>query len=237
MKKHLCVVIVYNNVEHIKMSFDSFYNENIDFFIIENISNNSDEIEKYFLTKKLVGYIRFNKNIAANAFNIFIKDYYDFINKYNIVTFTDGDLYVYNNNSLFEELIENLNAENVIISSANLYRKNYYHLKDKEIGIDKYINNMKNRNIKNGFNISNTANNFITLETKNIFLLKDIYYLDSNIRRKIEEINKLWVSTKNNIIYHLTWDLYEDGNEYYEFKKNNKLIWRITESSNYIKII
>jgi hypothetical protein len=235
--KQLCVVRVYNNVEHIKISFDSFYNENVDFFIVENCSKNSDEIEKYFLTKKLVGYIRFDKNIAANAFNIFLKDYYEFINDYDIITFTDGDLYVYNYNSLFEELINNLNNDNVIISSANLYRLNYYNLLNKEIGVDKYIEFMKNREVENGYIISNTANNFITLKRENIYLLKDINFIDSNIRNKIKEINKLWVSTKNNILYHLTWDLYVDGNEYYEFKKNNKLIWRITEYSNYKKII
>lgn len=89
-----------------------------------------------------------------------------------------------------------------------------------------------------GVNVGHTANNLVTLKKENLFLLKDIYYLDSNIKRKIEILNKKWVHTNKNIAYHLTWDLYRPGNDYYEFKvKNYRNIWHIKKESNYNKLV
>lgn len=236
--KHLCILIVYNNTEHIKLCFESIYQDDIDFFIIENKSENTEKIKEYFLKKKLKGYILFDKNIAANAMNIFIKDYYNLMKEYDFITLTDGDLYVYDKTSLFNELRDNLNNENVIISSADLYLQNNYNREDRIIGIEFYINEMKKRKVENGCIFKHTANNFITLKKENLLLLKDIYYLDTNLKNKVNNTGKFWVASKNNLVYHLTWDLYFDGNPYYEFKKNNLTeIWKITEISTYQKLI
>jgi hypothetical protein len=236
--KHLCILIVYDNINEIKLCFESIYQDNIDFFIIENKSENTEKIKEYFLQKNLKGYILFEKNIAANAVNIFIRDFYELMHEYDYITLTDGDFYVYDSKSLFNELILNLNNKNVVISSADLYLQNNYNRNDRIVGIDYYIDMMKNRKVENGYNVKHTANNFVTLKKENLFLLKNLYYLDTNLINKVKEIEKIWVATKNNLVYHLTWDLYFDGNPYYEFKKKHiDKIWKIMEDSTYQKII
>ena len=46
-----------------------------------------------------------------------------------------------------------------------------------------------------------------------------------------------WFKTNKNIAYHLTWDLYYEGNEYFEWKKQVfDKIWFTEKHSNY-KII
>ena len=50
---HICVFLAFQNVEIIKTSFDSMYVEGVDYFIVENPSENSKQIEEYFKTKKL----------------------------------------------------------------------------------------------------------------------------------------------------------------------------------------
>ena len=56
-----------------------------------------------------------------------------------------------------------------------------------------------------GPDIGHTANNLVTLKKENLFILKDIYYLDSNIKIKVQSLNKTWVRTSKNKAYHLTW--------------------------------
>lgn len=236
--KHICIFLAFNNFEHIKLSFESMYLDNIDFFVIENPSENSEKIKEFFLTKKLKGYIQFEKNIAANAVNIFIRDFYSLLEQYDIITITDGDLYLADARDCFKEIIDNLNYPNVIISSANLFKENYYNLKNPIIGIDNYIKKYKDSQIESKPTYANTANNLITLKKENLSILKNIYYLDSNISRKVNSLNKKWASTTKNIVYHLTWDLYSQNTEYYKWKlKVFPYIWKIVEESKYIKII
>ena len=65
--KHICVFFIFNNLEHIIKSFESIQNSNIDYFIIENKSGNSTQIQEYFSTKNLKGYIQFKENISNNS--------------------------------------------------------------------------------------------------------------------------------------------------------------------------
>lgn len=244
MKKHLCVLIVYNNFEHIKLCFDSIKNNtNIDFFIIENYSKNSNEIKNYFLSQNLVGYIQFIDNIAANARRIWRNDYHEFVNNYDIITISDGDLYVYDSKSMFTEILQNLQVDDVIASSADLYRGNYYKSNTRVIGIEKYKDEMKNRTIDNELSFCNTACNFITFTNKNYFKIfnkdEDKIILDNNIYASIKNNNGKWIKTVNNIIYHLTWDLYQDQNEYFIFKKEfvKNGNWRKRKTCDYNIII
>ena len=94
MNKHICIFFCYEQVDVIKTAFDSNYVEGIDFFVVENGSRNSKEIEQYFQTKNLKGYIQFEKNISGNAMNIFLKDYMDLLKGYDDITITDGDFFV-----------------------------------------------------------------------------------------------------------------------------------------------
>jgi len=240
--KHLCALIVYRNFEDVKLCFESIKNVPIDFFIIENCSDRSEEIYEYFSQQKLVGYIRFNKNIAANALRIWYKDYSELIRKYDLITISDSDFFVYDSPSMFEEIKQNLNINNILVSSATLYQKNHYSRKDNAIhDVLKYTEEMQKRNVQNGHELRNTAVNFITLTTENYFKLFTDFskpILDVDINSLVKAQNGEWARTVNNLIYHLTWDRYNENDEYWEFKKDfcKKGKWRSVESCDYINL-
>lgn len=237
MMRHICVFLAYQNIDHIKLSFDSLYLESIDYFIVENYSENSDLIKQYFLDKKIKGYIQFEKNISATAIDIFINDFYSLLCEYDIITITDGDLYVYDIKSAFDEIINNLMLPNIGISSISLFQDNNYISKNRVVGIDNYINKQKTNTI--GIPIfTNNGNYLTTFKKQDIGNLKQIHYIDSIIYNHFLTLNKKSVATSKNLAYHLTWDLYFDGNSYYEWKKNVIThIWNNKEKCNYNRII
>jgi hypothetical protein len=240
MKKHICVFLAFQNFEHVKLSFESMYVEGIDFFIVENYSSSSNEIKNFFISKKniLKGYIQFEENIAANAINIFIRDFYLLLKEYEYITITDGDLYLYDAASFFEEILHNLKFPNAMISSGDLFRENNYILPKPIVGIDNYIQKCKLRNFPYKPIIQNTANNLLTFRSTDLDYIKNLHYIDTNIYKKVKELNRLWVHTNKNIAYHLTWDLYREGEKYYAWKKAViKKIWQITKESKYTKIV
>ena len=124
MNKHICILICFNNLEHIKQCYESLYNKNIDFFIIENYSDNSEKIKEFFIDKNIIGYIQFEKNISHKAVSTFITDYENILNKYDYITFSDCDLTVENSEKTFQEIIKNLEFSNVIISCVDLTMTN-----------------------------------------------------------------------------------------------------------------
>jgi hypothetical protein len=236
---HICVFLAFQNIEIIKTSFDSMYVEGVDYFIVENPSENSKQIEEYFKTKKLKGYIQFEKNIAANAINVFIKDYFELLNSYDYITMTDGDLYLYDTVTAFKEIIENLEKPNTLISSIDLYKGNLYTLpaENRKIGIPHYVELMQNRQIELGGINSYSANNLVTFKRSTLPLIQSIYYLDTNIRKLVQSKNLSWQVAQYSLAYHLTWDEYIDGNPYYEWKKKvYPNIWKISENSKYRNI-
>jgi hypothetical protein len=223
------------------------YQTDIDYFIIENKAirlEYSEKIKNYFIKKKetcnnIVGYIQFEKNIAANAINIFIKKYGDFLKKYEYVTFTDGDYYVYDIKSTIREILMGFNHHDCAISSADLYLNNLVTTLNRIIGTNYYDDFMRNRD---GMNLGNVVGigipSLMTLQKKDLYILESIYYYDGNIRNKVSEIGKRWYITVKNLTYCLTHDIFYPGNEYHEWKKKiGPKIWQITEESNYIEII
>ena len=103
MKKHLCVFFCYQQFDIIKESFESMYIDEVDFFIVENNSENSKDIGEYFKSKNIKGHIRSDENISSTLLDAFIKDYIDLILEYDYFTITDGDLYVYDPVTTFNE--------------------------------------------------------------------------------------------------------------------------------------
>ena len=89
MKKHICILFCFNNVDHIITCYESLQIDNVDFFVIENKSENSDLISTYFKTKPLTGYLQFNSNISNNAVTIFLKDFRSLLEQYDYITITD----------------------------------------------------------------------------------------------------------------------------------------------------
>ena len=232
MNKHACIFICYNNTDHIIESFNSIYKEDIDFFIIENKSINSDLISNFFIThkNKIFKYIQFQENIANNALDIFLKDFYRELCDYNYITFTDGDLRIDNTDNTFKEIIKNLYLPDVLVSCVNLYTHNLPNIPGSQSWLpagtktEEYIECF-------------TGIHLMTIIKENLFLFKNLKFLDSNFHSKTISLNKKWVKTIHNKAYHLTWDLYKNNNSYYKFKLDNLDIWTKIKSSAYITII
>mgnify|MGYP003378416149 CR=1 FL=1 len=219
LKNHICVLFCYQNFEHIKQCFNSIYDDKTDYFIVENYSSNSNDIKEYFLGKRLIGYIQFEQNITNNAANIFLRDFKHKLIEYKYTTFSDCDLLVHSKELLFGELFDNLEHKNVLVSCADLEMENLPNVKGSENWIPKSITT--DIHIE-GF----TGIHFLTIKNENLDFFEKIHFLDTNLHLKCKKLKKKWVKTLKNKVYHLTWDIYFDGNDYFEFKvKNFNNLW------------
>jgi hypothetical protein len=230
--KHICVFFIYNNLEHIIKSFESIQDPNVDYFIIENKSDSSSQIEKYFSTKNLKGYIQFEENISNNAIEIFLNDYKELLLEYDYITITDGDLEIKDIDSTFKELIKNINLEGVGVSCVDLSLDNFpYHIPNSTSWL------VSNPIITDEYIISPTGVHLMTLKRENLELLYNVKFVDINLYHHFLSHDLKWVKTKLNKAYHLTWDLYTEDNPYYQFKVQNiNHIWNHDKTSNYTKI-
>lgn len=240
--KHIIVFLAFENLDIVKTSFDSIKSANADFFIVENHSKNSHLIKEYFSREKLIGYIQFEKNARANAINVFVRDYYDLLSKYDFITITDGDLFVYNIKETFDEIISTFDHPQCYVCGVSLYSGNSYLNigPNRVVGIQPYIDHMVSKaNIKPASTFGRTGCYLLTFSNKTLFLIKDIHFIDTNIFNKANENGGKTFKTTKNLAYHLTWDLYFDGNPYYENKKNNLVeIWaKSDEDFKYNKIV
>jgi hypothetical protein len=234
MKKHLIVFIAYEHLDIISKSFESIKDFGADIFIVENQSENSKAIADYFEDKNHIGYIQFHENIANSAMSIFICDYWDLIEQYEYVTFTDGDLYVHDVKGMFDEIFDAFKNPEVIISSAELWQGNNY-INKQRFGLERFINESKCNLALFGSVQGHTGNFFITIKHEDINLLKqNKLYLDSFLAETVNAMNRSWFRVNRNKVYHLTWDLYYDGNPYFEFKKQVfDKIWFKEQHSGY----
>jgi len=242
-KDHLIVFLAFSEVDIIKKSFDSVHNEKFDYFIVENKSENSDKIRDYFLQKKqshsnLVGYIQFVENISATALDCFLEDFDSLIKKYKYLTITDGDFFVYDINDAMEELRKAFHDPRCFVSSIGLYMKNNYtNNSSRLIGTEHYITDQsaRARRTPHSYQVQMTSNCFVTFKTDNLEFLKKIHYIDTKIYSTVGQLGGLWFKCLKNQAYHLTWDLYVDGNPYYEWKKNVlATIWDKKNRTDYI---
>jgi len=228
--KHICVLICFNNYEHIVKCFESIKNLPLDFFIIENPSKNSDKIQKYFKEQKLKGYVRFEENITNNAVDIIREDYSPLFQSYEYITFSDCDLFTDSSSSLFSEIYRILEYEEVGVCCTSLCMDNLPNVPDANGWIPNPIS------IHEDYINVNTGVHFMTMKQKNYSLLYGTKFIDTLMVSLIRSKNLKWVSTKENKSIHLTWDLYYQGNEYYNFKIERGLesLWSHNETSDYI---
>jgi hypothetical protein len=228
--KHICVLICFNNYEHIVKCFESIKNLPLDFFIIENPSKNSDKIQKYFKEQKLKGYVRFEENITNNAVDIIREDYSPLFQSYEYITFSDCDLFTDSSSSLFSEIYRILEYEEVGVCCTSLCMDNLPNVPDANGWIPNPIS------IHEDYINVNTGVHFMTMKQKNYSLLYGTKFKDTLMVSLIRSKNLKWVSTKENKSIHLTWDLYYQGNEYYNFKIERGLesLWSHNETSDYI---
>ena len=214
MNKHICVLFCYNNYDHIKSCFESLYDDNIDFFIIENHSINSKLISEFFLEQKLKGYIQFEKNITNKAVSIFIKEYLETLKQYEYITISDCDLTVLNSKDTFDEIKKNLELEDVAVCCVDLDMCNLPNIPNNEHWVP------TTRRITDEYIDGDSGVHLMTIKKENLNLLEVENFIDFELRARTFSINKKWVRTLKNKAYHLTWDLYFTGNEYFEYKKS-----------------
>jgi hypothetical protein len=219
MKKHLIVFVAYQHLDIISKSFESIKDLDADIFIVENQSENSKYIAQYFEDKNHFGYIQFHENIANSSMTIFIANYWSLIEQYEYVTFTDGDLYVHDAKGMFDEIFGAFKSPEVIISSADLWQGNNY-TNSVRLGLESFTNESNCNKALFGSVQGHTGNFFITIKQQDINLVRlNKIYLDSFLAESVNALNRTWFKVNRNKVYHLTWDLYYDGNPYFEFKK------------------
>jgi hypothetical protein len=243
MNNHLIVFLAFSEVDIIQTSFESIHNSSFDYFIVENKSDNSDKISEYFINKKqifdnIVGYIQFKENISATAIDSFLINFDYIIKQYEYVTITDGDFFMFDFKDTMVEVLGGFNNPKCLVSSVSLYLvNNYGNNPHRLIGTDYYIKNQNDRLVLPHGNIQGiTSNCFLTFKTSNMNFLKEIHYIDTYISSKIHSIGGIWLKTNRNQAYHLTWDLYIDGNPYYEWKKKViGTIWNKVTPVDYFK--
>lgn len=234
MKKHLIVFIAFKHLDIVKSSFESISNYEIaDFFVVENKSENSLELEDYFKTKNLLGYIQFEENIANSAITTFIRDFWDLISNYEYVTITDGDLFFSDINETFKEIIDAFKYPDTVVSSVDLWQGNSYlnHIKlsKKEYIQDATLNTRVFGSIE-----GITGAFLITIQNKNLEAIQGYLFVDNYLANKVNSMQGRWFKTNKNLAYHLTWDLYYEGNEYFEWKKQVfDKIWFVEKHGNY----
>lgn len=221
MKKHVVVFFCYKLFDIHKKSFDNISELDADFFIVENFSEKSEQIKEIFLNHKnydkIVRYIRFNCN-TSNFGTFVIRHFHDFLKEYEYITFTDGDFVFENIHAMKNEVFNNLNYNDIAISGVDLLLDNLPNIPNSEHWVPKgYIDTNR------GYIECQTGIHFMTLKNNSLTLLQNITFLDDIIYRHIRLHNKKWVKTLINKAYHLTWDLYYEGNPYYEFKKD--FVW------------
>jgi len=222
------------------------YLENIDFFVVENGSDNSDKIKEYFLSQKskLKGYIQFEKNITTNALFIFVKDYYDLLMTYDIFTLTDSDLYIIDAKKTWDEILKNLQRPSAIYSGCDRFLDNHFTVPNRIVGIDKFKEVMSrkkgNLEYKRGTGI---GIHMMTMKVDKIKKLFDIRpFKDGTISKEVKK-KGIWFLTTENIAYNMSWDHFNTMDDYDTAKrkraeKTNTNKWWISEEiCNYVKII
>jgi len=232
MNKHICVLFCFNNIQHIKQCYESLYNDNIDYFVVENKSTNSQQIQEYFNKQNLKGYIQFEQNITYKAMEIFLQDYKTLLEQYDYITITDCDITTNNSKDTFEEILKNLNLPNVGISAVDFTLENLPNVP----GAGKWVPNPFNVNEE--YIECPTGLHLVSVKKENLNIIYDTPKLvDTQILKMCYIKNKKWVKTLLNKAYHLTWDLYTEDNDYYQFKlKNNQNLWNHNILTPYKKI-
>lgn len=252
MKKHAYVFLAFLHPEMVRSSFDSICNHSdIDFYIIENPSEGTPEIEEYLLSKKdkIKRYVRYDNNIILTAYTLYLRENIELFKTYDYLTVTDGDIYVYDIVDTMNEIYYMLELSGVIVASCSAFLGNYfndhgsYKVKDRVCSLDNFLNYMKIRDrLPHGFStdpnppwvtdskgpgvnrITRHGGFLGTVKKENI----DVFTIphicaDTYIEQQAWKKNGFWARTNNNLCYHLRWDLHVPGNPYYEIINKNQI--------------
>lgn len=204
-----------------------------DYFIIENRSPNSPQIEAFFIIQRLKGYIQFKENIADNAVKIFLKDYKELLQQYQYVTYTDADLLIDNISFTFAEIVGILQNKEIGACAVDLKMSNFPHHLAKPSDWLPEPTNMTADYIECA-----TGVHLMTLRNENLdIMLNAPKAMDNAFRMACASKGLKWVKTKISKAYHLTWDYYVKGHPYYEFRIKNPNIFNQVKTCDYKIII
>ena len=67
-----------------------------------------------------------------------LNDYWNIVCEYEYLTITDGDLYVYDINETFNEIISALSNSEIAVASSDLWQGNNYLYQERK-GLNEYI--------------------------------------------------------------------------------------------------
>lgn len=235
MKRHAYVFLAYLHPDIVKNAFDSICDHpDIDFYIIENPSEGTPQIEEYFLSKKdkIKRYIRFDENIVLNAFTLYLRENIKIFEEYEYLTVTDGDIYVYDIVDAIKEIYYMLEIPKIMVASCSAFIGNYfedygsYKVANRVFGIDNFITNFASlrRDMPYGVGgepgvgrITRQGGFLGTVKRENmdLFTVPDVC-ADTYIEQLAWKRDGCWARTLKNVCYHLRWDLYVPGNPYYE---------------------
>lgn len=221
------------NYEHIVKCFESIHSEDVDYFILENKSKYSDKISEYFLTKKLIGYIQFDENIADNAVRFFLSQYQDLLKKYEYITLSDCDLLVDDIKNTFKEIRNILAHDEVGVCAVDLKIDNFpYDIAKPSDWLPPASG------VTNDYIECATGGHLTTLRFCNLSIFFDVSWaLDVHFYANCRIKGLKWVKTKVNKALHLTWDYYHLGYEYYNFRAENPMIFGQHRLCNYKKLV
>jgi hypothetical protein len=236
MKKHICILFCFQNIDHIEQCFNCLKTGFTDFFIIENQSVNSPAIKDFFMAEGdwIIGYYQFKENITNNALSIFLEQNKKLLQQYEYITISDCDLYVEDARATFEEIFKNLYFKDVIFSCVDLSEKNR---PPKNIW---RTSNKRPIAVNEHYIQANTGAWLMSILNQNIDWLYGFkYFIDSKLHRRVQDRGKKWVKTLNNKADHLTWELCTEGSAYIDFKNEmgRKAMWRHDRRCDYLKLI
>lgn len=246
MEKIPCFVCIYEQVDIIKRSLTFLTNHasRLNIIVIENYSDNTNEIIKPYVTdlldKGLVWkYYLFDENIANNAFHMVIENaietYLDPI-KFPYTFVTDGDLTIEYADWIDEQLAIMENKD-IFVCGSTLDMSN--------LPVKSMPNSVKwvppavdcgnyNRGLTGIWLCLFRTNELI--ETMHYLNKNNLRFLDSHFHKYAKDVkNMIWARTKKTIAYHITWDLYADLNHPYTVAKTKSVsnLWFRNIKGNY----
>ncbi|HEX5797576.1 MAG TPA: hypothetical protein VFX86_04255 [Candidatus Saccharimonadales bacterium] len=242
--KPICYILVYKEYEIIKESLDFFVtlSKYFDIVVIENPSNNTPQIKKLITafgkSLKIRRYYLFEENITNNAYQMVLEKEIKKIEKCPYVVVSDGDLTIEDGDSWLKEALGILNYKEVFCCSAGILMDNLplETFPEAVNWIPKLISTGPFDEGKTGCHLimfrGKELVNYLKWIKKNkkFFVDGDIYDYCYKV------LGKKWARTRENKIYHLTWDLYKDLDyEYTKLKTSKTMVemWKHHNFSNF----
>jgi hypothetical protein len=240
-----CYVLIFEQVDIIEktLAFLADYSEDIELIVIENKSQNTNDIKQIVERFSRNGFIKrhytFNENITGNAYNIILEHEANFIKRQKYIILTDGDVVSNDRNWLREQKRilqkhKDVFTCGITLDTFNLPLETFPEAKtwlpDDMSEHEDYFETY-------------TGIHLLLMRSKDILgFMKwkkenNLSFVDGNMHAYCyEQAHKKWSRTKVAKAHHLTWDLYWDRDHAYtKFKlaKSFKNTWYHQETADF----